>query len=396
MERARRACENEDMNRVEVNPALLRWARERAGFSIERLLGKFPQLEEWESGRTQPTLRQLERFAHATFAPFGFLFLKAPPEETPPIPHYRTTGGAGPRRPSPNLLDTIYLLQQRQWWMREYLIEEGHDPLPFVASAPADALPTGIAERMRDVLGFGPRWAATQDSWEAALRTLRQRMDEAGIIVVTNGVVGNNTRRTLDVDEFRGFVLVDEYVPFVFVNNRDAKAAQMFTLAHELAHVVYGSSASFDLRSLQPARDDTEGACNRAAAEFLVPAREVRRVWNDLKDAPDPYSALAQQFKVSVIVAARRALDVRLITTAAFREFYDTWQRQQRRQGSRVSGGGNFYDNQHLRLGRRFTSAVVRKTQSGEMSYTEAYRLTGLHGRTFEQYATHLGIGGGR
>ena len=168
---------------------------------------------------------------------------------------------------------------------------------------------------MRGVLGFGPRWAATQDGWEAALCTLRQRMEEAGTVVVTNGVVGNNTRRTLDVDEFRGFVLVDEYVPFVFVNNRDAKAAQMFTLAHELAHVVYGSSASFDLRSLQPARDDTERACNRAAAEFLVPAREVRRVWNDVRDAPNPYSVLAQRFKVSVIVAARRALDVRLITT---------------------------------------------------------------------------------
>lgn len=384
------------MNRVEVEPALLRWARERAGFSVAQLLGKFPKLAEWENGRTQPTFRQLERFARATFVPFGYLFLNAPPAEDPPIPHYRTTGGTGLRRPSPHLLDTIYMLQQRQWWMREYLIEEGHDPLPFVASAPADAPPTVIAERMRDVLGFGPRWAETQDGWEAALRTLRQRMDEAGIVVVTNGVVGNNTRRTLDVDEFRGFVLVDEYVPFVFVNNGDAKAAQMFTLAHELAHVFYGSSASFDLRSLQPARDDTERACNRAAAEFLVPEREVRRVWNDLKDTPNPYSALAQRFKVSVIVAARRALDVRLITKAAFREFYDDWQRSERQQAGRAPGGGNFYDNQHLRLGRRFTAAVVRKTQSGEMSYTEAYRLTGLHGRTFEQYATHLGIGGER
>lgn len=384
------------MNRVEVQPALLRWARERAGFSVAQLLGKFPKLTEWESGRTQPTFRQLERFARATFVPFGYLFLNAPPVEDPPIPHYRTTGGTGPRRPSPHLLDTIYMLQQRQWWMREYLIEEGHDPLPFVASAPADAPPKVIAERMHDVLGFGPRWAETQDGWEAALRTLRQRMDEAGIVVVTNGVVGNNARRTLDVDEFRGFVLVDEYVPFVFVNNGDAKSAQMFTLAHELAHVFYGSSASFDLRSLQPARDDTEQACNRAAAEFLVPECEVRRVWNDLKDMPDPFSVLARHFKVSVIVAARRALDVRLITKAAFREFYDDWQRRERRQGSRASGGGNFYDNQHLRLGRRFTAAVVRKTQSGEMSYTEAYRLTGLHGRTFEQYATHLGIGGGR
>ncbi len=248
---------------------------------------------------------------------------------------------------------------------------------------------------MHNVLGLDAGWAAELSSWEAALRTLRQRMDEAGMLVVVNGVVGNNTHRPLDVAEFRGFVLVDEYAPLVFVNNADAKAAQMFTLAHELAHVFYGSSASFDLPGLQPATEYTEQACNRAAAEFLVPESDLRPAWNEAANSPEPFKTLARRFKVGVVVAARRALDVQLIEPAAFRKFYEEWQGNEQRQRQTASDGGDFYASQNLRLGKRFASAVIRKASSGEVSYAEAYRLTGLHGRTFDEYARRLGIGEG-
>lgn len=127
-----------------------------------------------------------------------------------------------------------------------------------------------------------------QATWSAALQELQSKIEEAGIIVVVNSVVGNNTHRKLDVGEFRGFVLVDEYAPLVFVNGADGKAAQMFTLAHEVAHLWFGSSAAFDLRALQPADNDTELASNRAAAEFLVPHGELREVWPSVRQHPDP------------------------------------------------------------------------------------------------------------
>ncbi|MBI4266631.1 MAG: ImmA/IrrE family metallo-endopeptidase [Acidobacteria bacterium] len=117
-------------------------------------------------------------------------------------------------------------------------------------------------------------------TWTAALQTLRDALDAAGVIVVTNGIVGNNTHRKLDPQEFRGFVLVDEYAPLVFVNGADAKAAQMFTLAHECAHLWYGQSAACDLREPQPANDRVEIACNVVAAEFLVAEVELRAQWD--------------------------------------------------------------------------------------------------------------------
>jgi Zn-dependent peptidase ImmA (M78 family) len=210
-------------------------------------------------------------------------------------------------------------------------------------------------------------------------------------LVVVNGVVGNNTRRKLDPEEFRGFVLVDEYAPLVFVNGTDGKAAQMFTLAHELAHVFFGSSAAFDLREMLPAKEPAEQACNRAAAEFLVPERELRRVWPSAQSNPEPFQLIARQFKVSALVAARRALDLRLINREVFLTFYRDYQQDERRKAARRQPSGDFYLTQDLRVGRRFAGAVAKE---GKLLYSEAYRLTGLYGKTFDAYVASLGMGG--
>jgi Zn-dependent peptidase ImmA (M78 family) len=219
-------------------------------------------------------------------------------------------------------------------------------------------------------------------------------MEDAGIVVIVNGVVGNNNHRKLDPDEFRGFVLVDEFAPLVFINGADGKASQMFTLAHELAHVFFGSSAAFDLREMSPAKDPVELECNRVAAEFLVPQQEVRRIWPSITDDPDRLQSMAKHFKVSALVAARRVLDLRLITKDEFTAFYHEYQNDERRKAARRSPGGDFYETQDLRVGRRFAGAVVRATREGNLLYSEAYRLTGLYGKTFDGYAAHLGIGG--
>ena len=102
------------MTRVAVKPDLLSWARERSGVSIVALKRKFPNLEAWERGEAHPTLKQLEAFAKATYAPIGYLFLDEPPVETLPIPDFRTGRTGNSARLSPNLRDTIYLCQQRQ------------------------------------------------------------------------------------------------------------------------------------------------------------------------------------------------------------------------------------------------------------------------------------------
>ncbi|HSF29461.1 MAG TPA: ImmA/IrrE family metallo-endopeptidase, partial [Candidatus Tectomicrobia bacterium] len=216
---------------------------------------------------------------------------------------------------------------------------------------------------------------------------------DTGTLVVINGIVGNNTRRKLDPAEFRGFVLVDEYAPLVFVNGADGKAAQMFTLAHELAHVWFGRSAAFDLQELQPADDAIERVCNWVAAEFLVPEGELRPIWSSDLPQSEPLQAIARRFKVSELVAARRALDLRLIAKDEFLRFYDDYRERERAAAAKGQGGGDFYASQNLRIGRRYGKAVVSAAREGGLLYREAYQLTGLHGRAFERYAASLGFG---
>jgi len=282
-------------------------------------------------------------------------------------------------------------MERRQSWMRDHLIEQGNEPLTFVRSAQLTEEPERLAHQIRRKLGFNGGWASEQPTWTAALRELQTRIEEAGFLLVVNGIVGNNTRRKLDTSEFRGFVLVDEYAPLIFVNGADGKAAQMFTLAHELAHVWLGSSAAFDLRELEPADDDTERACNRVAAEFLVPAGELRAFWPSVRRRVERYQTVARQFKVSEIVAARRALDLGLVSRDEFFDFYESYEKERRQTAARQQEGGDFYATQNLRVGRRFAKAVIRATREGRLLYTEAFRLTGLYGKSFDRYAESLG-----
>jgi len=233
-------------------------------------------------------------------------------------------------------------------------------------------------------------WAARHSTWENALRHLRNVIEESRILVVANGIVGNNTHRKLNVGEFRGFVLADEYAPLIFVNASDSKAAQMFTLAHEIAHIWFGSSAAFDLRQLQPADDPTEQACNKVAAEFLVPAEQMREAWQTARSEDDPFRIIARRFKVSALVAARRALDLALIGRDEFFEFYREYMNDERRSTQKTTDGGDFYASQNLRVGRRFADAVMRAVKESRLSYYDAYKLTGLYGKTFDQYIQKL------
>lgn len=214
--------------RVSVQPELLRWARERAGIAAAAALrDKFPKLEAWEAGEAQPTLKQLERFARTVHVPVGYLFLPTPPDERLPIPDFRTVGSTGIRRPSPNLLDMLYVCQERQAWYREYAQTTRQPALAFVGSASLTSSPDVVAADMRRRLNFDVAARAACATWEEALRHFIRQADRLGVLVMMSGVVLSNTRRRLDPDEFRGFALADSSAPLVFVNGSDTKAAQM-------------------------------------------------------------------------------------------------------------------------------------------------------------------------
>ncbi len=379
------------MARIAVKPELLRWARERVGRRVDEFGQKFKKLAEWERGELKPTLKQLEDFANVTHVPFGYFFLPEPPEEHIPIPDLRTIRNEEISHPSPDLLDTIHAMQRRQAWLREELVECEADPQDYVGSATLADDPQGVGREMRRIVGLEDGWAGTVRTWQEAVGNLRRAIEELGVMAVVNGVVGNNTHRKLDVEEFRGFALSDEYAPLIFVNGADAKSAQMFTLAHELAHIWLGASALSDVGLTSSPSQEVEVWCDRAAAEFLVPERELRACWSEVRHDKSPFLTLARRFKVSPIVAGRRAMDLRLVSREEFFAFHREYIARERNRRS-ASGGGDFYNNQNTRVGERFALQVIRAAKSGRVTFKEAYNLTGLRGGAFQEYANRLGI----
>ncbi len=383
------------MKPVHFVPAVLQWARERAGLDVaylaQRMKVPSEEVQRWEK-TGDLTLSRAKKLASYARTPFGYLFLSEPLSDALPIPDFRTVGDEPLRHPSPDLLETIYTMQRRQEWMRDFLIEEAVDTLPFVGSAKDHDTPEHIAEEMRKVLGITADWANKRLGWADALRHLRQQVEAAGILIFINGIVGNNTSRKLDPNEFRGFVLSDAYAPLIFINGADVQSAQMFTIAHELTHVWLGQDGVSNFDAMLASTQKIESYCNAVAAEFLVPEREIRKIWPGSEKEAEPFQYVARFFKVSSLVAARRCLDLNLINKNRFLAFYEHYMTDERRKQKAKSKGGDFWKTQNVRIGFRFGSAVVMAAKEGRLLYNDAYKLTGLSGLTFEKYASTIGL----
>lgn len=378
--------------RVEVSPNLLVWARERSGLEPEDLARRFPRLERWESGEALPTLKQLEGFARATYTPVGFLFLEEPPEEEVPIPDYRTMGDVAIGRPSPDLLDTIFQCQQRQEWYRTFAQVTREDPVEVIGSLTVATEVVEAADAMRAALGFEVDERGS--TWTDALGHLAERAEDLGVLVMINGVVGSDTHRKLDPEEFRGFALADRLAPVVFINGADTKAAQIFTLAHELAHLWLGESALSDADLVAASQIPAERWCNEVAAEFLVPLESVASEVDPAQPLTDELQRLARRFKVSTLVVLRRVHDAGLLGWDAYRAAYRTeLARVLEILGERGASGGNYYNTQPVRVSKRFARALITSTLEGQTLRRDAFQMLGFKKvSTFEGLAERLGV----
>lgn len=379
------------MVRVEVQPALLRWARERARLSPPGLTKRFPKLREWEARTTAPTLKQLERFANATHTSVGYFFLPEPPVETVPIPDFRTVAGAEVGPPSADLLDTIYLCQQRQEWYRDFARSTGEDPLPFVGSVTMSDDVATTAAAIRHALGFDLEERQQAPTWEDALRRFIGQADDLGVLVMCSGIVFNNTHRKLDPDEFRGFAMADPLAPVVFINGSDTKSAQMFTLAHELVHIWLGRSGLSDVQPFETSDHEVERWCNLVAAEILVPAAAMREAYDPAAKLSDEVSRLARRFKVSTLVVLRRLHDLGWLPKKVFWTAYEV--EVERLSAFGKGGGGNFHLTEAARVSKRFARAVVGSTLEGQTLYRDAFRLLGFSKlETFNEFGRSLSM----
>ena len=381
------------MTTIAASIPVLRWAAQRARLHDGDLTARFRKWPLWLSGEAQPTLKQLEDFARLTHTAFGYFFLPQPPALALPVPDFRTLRDEALAEPSSALLDTLYLCQQRQNWYRDHARMHGLPALPFVGSASVQEVPEAVAQRLRETLGLSTEARRQMPTWTDALRQLIAKAEDVGVMVMVSSVVGSNSHRKLDVGEFRGFALADGLAPLIFMNGADSKAAQMFTLAHELAHVWLGATGVSDTQAGQVPEQRTERWCNQVAAELLMPLEDLRAAHQPNAPIPDEIQRLAREFKVSTLVALRRLFDAGYINRAALWQHYRDEQERLRSLQERSSGGGDFYRSLGARTSKRFARAIVSSTLEGLTSFPDAFRMLGMRKTaTFYEAARELGV----
>ena len=381
------------MTTVPASVPVLRWAAQRARLHSDELTRRFPKWPRWLNSEAQPTLKQLEDFARLTHTAIGYFFLPQPPALALPVPDFRTLRDEALREPSAALLDTLYLCQQRQDWFRDHARVNGLPALAFVGCAGLHEPPEAVARRMREVMHLSTDARRELPSWTDALRWFVTNAEDAGVLVMASSIVGSNSHRKLDVGEFRGFALADELAPLVFLNAADSKAAQMFTLAHELAHVWLGATGLSDSEVGRLPEQNTERWCNQVAAELLMPMEATREAHRPDAPVPQEIQRLAREFKVSTLVALRRLFDAGFIDQASLWQHYRAEVERLRNLGQRGGGGGDFYRTLGARTGKRFARAIVTSTLEGQTLFQDAFRMLGVRrSATFYEAARELGV----
>jgi Zn-dependent peptidase ImmA (M78 family)/transcriptional regulator with XRE-family HTH domain len=348
-------------------------------------------IEKWRSGDSQPTFNQLETLSKALGIPLGYFFLQTPPNEDLSIVEYRTIDSIAMEKPSRNLIDTLHDMEQIQDWMHNYLISSDSDKLKFVGALKNLTNSIEIAKSIRHFLGIQIDWFKSAKTANDSFAILRNAMSNAGVIVMMNGIVENNTHRPLQIDEFRAFALVNEYAPLIFINSNDSINGKVFSLIHEFVHICIGENSLFNDRySTGKKVKKTEVICNAVAAEILVPNELFTQEWlskNEGTDITTHITHLSKAFKCGDTVIARRALDRQMITHEQYetiaRESVKRYKEYLQRKKERKEGGGDFYRTVTSRIDKRFLRMLLSSVQEGTTMYTDAFRLTNTNRSTF-------------
>lgn len=383
--------------KIEIEPAIISWVIEKIQ-EEEQSNSTIDTLNRWLSGEKIPTFNQVEDISKKLNIPFGYFFLKNPPKEKCEMIEYRTIKSSHIKEPSRNLIDTIDKMTEIQEWMRNYLMESAGDTLPFVAKyKDSFAEKNTMILDIRNTLSINKRWYNDTKNCIESFKYLRQKLETIGVIVMLSGIVEQNTRRKLDVREFRAFTLIDRYAPLIFINACDTDAGKLFSLLHEFVHIWLGEN-SFYNDQYESAENVSliEKTCNAVTSELLVPNQDFIEIWDKWDiEINKKIEQIAKYFKCSQHVIARKALNCAYLTKQEYNDIiqellnqFELWEKNKKdKQGS----GGNFYNTMKTRLDSNFMNALSGSVKEGKTQYTDAYRLTNTNRKTFSKLVNEDG-----
>lgn len=230
-----------------------------------------------------------------------------------------------------------------------------------------------IVDHAKSLLGIEHDWYKKINSNEKAFNYIREKLEDVGVLVMQNGVVGLNTHRKLDLDEFRAFMLYDDIAPLIFINGVDGTTGKMFSLIHEFIHILYQQEDIVSERSNAEVKEN-ERRINRITAEFLMPTAIVMQEWDAIDNKTDieKVDTISKLLKVSAHALAIKLAEKGVVTGNVVAIIAG-----RHRNNKKSAPGGDFYRTYNSKMSSSFVKSVVSETESGNLSYTHAFRLLG-------------------
>lgn len=381
-----------------IQPEILRWARQSVGLSIDVVAGMLrrepAEIERWESGEDAPTYPQLEKLAYQVYKrPLAVFFLPAPPEETSPKREFRSLPDADLETLD---RDTHFHLRKAQAYQLALMeLFDGHNPTERNIRRDLSLAPAGSyaaqAAQVRDYLGVTLDRQIAWKTDEESLKAWRSAIEQCGIFVF---------KAAFKQKDISGFCLLSDQIPLIYLNNSTSKTRQIFSLLHELAHLLLGMNgiSKFDpayIERLPKPEITIERFCNAIAAEILIPAQDFD--WqtaqipaNVEKISEEQFTSLAQRYGVSREAVLRRFLDQRRVSQA----FYETRARLWASQKKSASGG-NWYLNQGAYISERFAREVISRHYRHQISIEQAADMLGIKPKCFPGFEERFLQGAG-
>ena len=388
------------VDKAEINPRVLKWARETARITVEDAAAKISvpvdKLEAWEAGTALPTIRQAQKLAGKYKRPFALLFLPEPPRDFQPLQDFRTKGS------KPLGTGSVFIvreIQQKQAWISEINQEDEEPPADFVGRFTINDDPVKIANDILQTLTIDPR-----NYNLVPMREWIDKAESAGIFISRTSFI--NSHLTLDAEEFQGFAIADPHAPFVFINSGDYDAPQLFTLVHEIAHLwIAATGISNHVEpTLREPRDlePVERFCNEVAAHALIPNVVLESLPSSTFASADEVYRQARRLGISSFALLVRAFkadrlslaDYRLRKVEADKAFLAYVQKEEekkaKQKAAESSGGPNYYLLQVNRNSRLFTQTVLDAYRQGYIEPIQASSLLNVKVNKFAKLEEQL------
>lgn len=373
-----------------ITPKLLKWARETAKVSEENAASKVnvtaEKITEWESGLSQPTIRQAQILAKAYRRPFAIFFLDEIPKDFFPLQDFRKDRS---KELSTASIFIIREIQQKQTWISNVLKENNEEPLAFVGKFNLQSDPNVVAKDILQTLNIDP----TNYQNDNPMKTWIESSEKNGIFISRSSFI--HSRMKLDSDEIQGFAIADRFAPFVFINTENWDSAQLFTLVHELAHIwIAQTGISNGIEQIENFSQDVNSIeifCNKVAAAALIPMEYLSHYSiHEFSDTRELFN-ISKSLGVSSISVLYRAKNLHLIPHSQFTtlrqkaeiEYFQLLKRlqekkiEQKLKQKEKPGGPNPYLLRLNKNSKLFTQVVLDFVRSGFVQPSQASFLLG-------------------